>query len=117
MKSKPFRFLDSAEFVSQLRSRLSHLGLESDGDRADDCELRFTCRWLPDVKIVLRWQYRWWPDDVNQEDAAVELIVDTEPVGSVDIDAILNRQLDRPLREEIVDQIVAVASSFTGKRA
>ena len=117
MKNKPFRFLDSADSVSQLRSRLSKVGLDCAGDGADDCELLFTCRWLRDANIALRWQHDWWPDGINQEDAAVELIVDADPVASVDINAMLHRHLDRPMREEVVDEIVAMASSFTGKHA
>ena len=113
--NKPFRFLDSADSVAQLRSRLSKVGIDSTCDRADDSELRFTCRWLCDTNIALRWQYDWWPDGINQEDSAVDLIIDAETVASVDIKAMLNRRLDRPLRDEIVDQILAMASSFTGK--
>ena len=114
MKKSAFRFLDSDDSVARLISRLADVGLDhstADGEHS----LRFTCRWLKDTDIALEWQYNWWPDGIEQEDASVQLLVDTEHVASVDINAMLNRQLERPLRDEIADQIVAMASSFTGK--
>ena len=44
-------------------------------------------------------------------------MINAEPVTSVDIQAMLNRQLHRPLRDEISDQIVSMALPFTGKPA
>jgi len=116
MKNSAFRFLDSDDSVARLISRLADVGLDHSTADGED-NLRFKCRWLHDTPITLHWQYNWWPNGFEQEDASVALIVDGEPVASVDITAMLNRQLDHPLREEITDQIVAMASSFTGKPA
>ncbi len=73
------------------------------------------CRWMRDTSIVLRWEFNWWPDGIHQEDAAVELVVDENPLDRIDIGALLGRPMSRPLREEISDQIVTMASTFTGK--
>ena len=64
---------------------------------------------LPSVALQLV------PDGIQQEDAAVELVVSSEIRDRIDIDEMLNRLHGRPLREEISDRIVAMVAAFTGK--
>ena len=115
MNAKPFRFLASNEAVARLCSRLSRVGL--DLIIANDYEIQFVCSWMDDTSIALRWQFNWWPDGILQEDAAADLVVNSEIRDRVEIDEMLNRSHGRPLREEISDRIVAMVSAFTAKSA
>ena len=114
MNNKPFRFLNSADAIRQLRSRLSEVGFDARHDgSADGSDICFTCRFDRNRILTLRWQYKWWPDGIQQEDQSVVILDDDDAVASVNVCALLGRKLDRPLRDALTDQIVEAVQSLT----
>jgi hypothetical protein len=119
----PFRFLDSADALGQLRKSLAQVGLTlaeplGDDERAADpyhlaC-LRVTCSWLEDV-IELRWHYAWWPDGMNSELARIEVVYQGTVRGEIDVARLLGERLSRPLSEVVTEQIAVCCATLTGK--
>jgi hypothetical protein len=93
----PFRFLNSADALAQLRKSLTRVGLalaepfgsdEAEADPYHPACLRFTCPWLEDV-VELRWHYTWWPDGTNSELARIEVLYQGVVRGEIDVTNLL----------------------------
>lgn len=96
--------------MEALAARLADVGYE----RVSAGEYR--CPWRSEP-LTVRWQRAYWPDGMNTYDASVELVEGDVVRGSIDIDALLHQRIETPLREHIVEQIVSIAATLSGKRA
>src|SRR5262245_7047679 len=123
MRQNPFRFLDSAAAVAQLRRALARVGLTDDertgelaavADPYHPARWPFTCRWLSEP-VELQWHYSWWSDGMISELSSVRVLYHGVVAGEVDVHELLGQRLARPLVELVVEQIAEVCAELTGK--
>lgn len=116
MKARPFRFLDSEDASRSLDARLRQVGYERLDDEVPQAATTvYACPWRMQ-RLVLRWRRAWWPDGENAYDAGVEVFDGEVRVGTIDLDDLLRSRLERPLRDVVIDRLVGIASSVSGKR-
>jgi hypothetical protein len=128
MTNHPFRFLDSPDLIRELGRALKGVGLSEQPVRARDADeapsepnpyhpacVLFDCPWLSQ-SVELHWHYTWWPDGTNSELERVCVVYEGEVRGEVDVGALFQQQLARPMADVVVDRIVAACGEVTGKR-
>lgn len=128
MNNTPFRFLDSLESLRRLRKALGKVGLTEEPATQGLAEegpvesnlyhpayMRFACPWLSEP-VELQWHYYWWPDGIVSELDRVSVVYEGAARAKVNVQELLQRKLDRPLAEAVIEGIVAACDELTGKR-
>lgn len=117
MNNKPYIFCNSDKNLHDISSALEKVGLSLVSKIETDQVERWVlfCPWKAEDKISLSWKRTYWPDGIKLVDDMLELSINGQILGNVDIDFLRKQKFDKSLSAVIINEITKIASAYTGK--
>ena len=114
---EPFRLLRKDCSIDQLRTRFAEIGFDLVNSEVSDTAyeesvLSFVSDQLPNEPIKIVIEKQWWPDGKTWEDAIVTLLRNDDELTTVDLQQLLHKKLDMPLRQYVLESLLDAASEM-----